>query len=79
LSFSPETGSGVAKTVVLWKGDLRRDEVFTKFVPRPRVGSDEVEFCVTAEWCLGRVMVYTLLSLGNVPHNKLERVVQDVI
>jgi hypothetical protein len=65
--------------VVLWKGDLRRDEVFTKYVPRPRAGSGEAEFCVTAEWCLGRVVVYTLLSSGNVPDNKLERVVRDVI
>jgi hypothetical protein len=39
-----ETGSGEAETSVPRRGDLGRDEDFLKCCPRPREGSDEVEF-----------------------------------
>jgi hypothetical protein len=64
-------GIGEAKMMVPWSGDLGRDEDFPKYIPCPRAGSSEAEFCVTVEWCLGRVVVYTLLSLGNVPDGNL--------
>jgi hypothetical protein len=57
--------------VVPWRWDLGQDEDFPEFVPRPRTGSGEAEFCVTTGWCLGRVVVYTLLSTGNVPNSNL--------
>jgi hypothetical protein len=44
LSSSPETGSGEAETVAPWRGDLRQDKDFPKYVPRPRAGSGEAEF-----------------------------------
>jgi hypothetical protein len=53
------------------RGDLVWDEDSPEYVPCPRIGSGEAELWVTAERGLGRIVVHTLLSLGNVPDNNL--------
>jgi hypothetical protein len=71
LSSSPKTGLGEAETLVLGRGDLGRDEDSPEYVPCSRAGSSETELWVTAERGLGRIVVYTLLSSGNVPISNL--------
>jgi hypothetical protein len=57
--------------MVPWRGDLERDKDFPEYVPRPRAGSSEAEFCVAIEWSLRQIVIHTFLTSRDVSDGSL--------